>query len=653
MKRDPGKLTVQLALSTALLAASCGGGGGGGVSTFSATATAHAVDEAFVPVVVGDLSAYRVIELDQGPLGTDLNDDGLADAKVTLGLSLLNGATKSTNLEADEVFILGEQFFLVVDEIKNGVDYNGDSAIADLVLMHWTMEELIEPVYVEDVERTALIKGAMTSERFYFVTPSAVGIGSTNICFVDAIMPQLSIRVGGPGSGLDSCRIFGEKQDLLLLTIDENVDGDLDGDGDGMDSFVLALFDGTDIAGNVTLTSLTLRDGDAGQFQVGFDAEALDVSDDGVADEGWLIGVLVDEIAEDADLNDPALFTGGWLPVQCTGLSALADGDKIDQVLHYIYFGHPTFSMDPVNTGLVGSSRVLVLDGEYVATVSAEGDANCDLNSDTDTGDLMPRWCKAIDPALGSMGILPPHASSLMDAVVISPSGGSLGLVELSGNLVALVSESFDNEDHDGDGFFTHNLIAYIDDLDTDGAWEYSLLDPEGGNAEVGASWLGAEAIIDRIAVGLEESVADLNLNKGCNGVEKDSDKADSVAAWLHFEPGGLGIPGIGFAVEEFNMGGTFAGGNMFFALSEAGDDRDYNDNNTKTDTILTRNPVGSSGCAPTAIGTLLISSSDRPALISDNTRGGVFLTDEQDALVDVNKDGDADDIVLRWMRFF
>jgi hypothetical protein len=97
-------------------------------------------------------------------------------------------------------------------------------------------------------------------------------------------------------------------------------------------------------------------------------------------------------------------------------------------------------------------------------------------------------------------------------------------------------------------------------------------------------------------------------------------------------------------------MGGTFAGGNIFFRLSEAGDDRDYNNNGTKTDFVLTRNPLGSTGCSPTALGTLhsLVGS----ALISDNVRGGVFFTEEADALVDVNKDGDQTDFVLRWMRF-
>ena len=123
------------------------------------------------------------------------------------------------------------------------------------------------------------------------------------------------------------------------------------------------------------------------------------------------------------------------------------------------------------------------------------------------------------------------------------------------------------------------------------------------------------------------------------------------MAAWIHFEPEGLIIPGIGFSVDEFNMGGVFAGGNLFFRMDEAADDTDYNNNGLKTEVVLTRNPVGAAGCSPKAIGTL--HNLVKPAIFSDNVRGGVFMTDEKEALVDVNMDGDEDDFVLRWMRFF
>jgi len=238
-----------------------------------------------------------------------------------------------------------------------------------------------------------------------------------------------------------------------------------------------------------------------------------------------------------------------------------------------------------------------------------------------------------------------------MDALVLDPAGGSLGMVELEGNLVILVSEANDTEDHDSDGLNTHDLLAYVDDLDTDMAWEYELGTPEGGLTVVGASWLGAEAVIDRIAVGFQESTLDENLNGGCGAILKDLDTDDSVAAWIHFEPEGLSIPGIGFSVDEFNMGGVFAGGNLFFRMDEAADDTDYNNNGLKTEVVLTRNPVGAAGCSPKAIGTL--HNLVKPAIFSDNVRGGVFMTDEKEALVDVNMDGDEDDFVLRWMRFF
>ena len=641
MRRATLQTSTLLALSATLLAASCGGSGGGGTSTFVAQATTEAADPSFDPVVVGDFGAFLALEATTGAAGTDIDGDGTPDDKVTMGISLLNGVTTSTNLEADAVFIIDGEFFLVVDEVTNGVDYSGVGGIADLVLMHWNTTDGVDPVYVDDLERTVQLAVVETADTLYYVTTVAQGAGTTNLRLLDPAMPTLPVTVGVTGSALTSCRILGEKEGLLLVTVDENVDGDTDGDGDGIDSFALALLDGTDVAAELSLTAVTVRGASAP-----FDAEALDIMGDGTADEGWLVGVLADEITEDADLNDPALFAGGWLPIICANL---ADGDKTDEVLHYIYFGHPTFAATPVNTGLVGRSRVLVLDGGYVATVSPEIDADCDFNGDG-LGDLIPRWCAAVDPALGSMGVLPPTAGGLMDALVLNPAGGSLGMVELEGNLVILVSEANDTEDHDSDGLNTHNLLAYIDDLDTDMTWEYDLGTPEGGFTVVGASWLGAEAVIDRIAVGFQESTLDLNLNGGCGAVLKDSDKTDSVAAWIHFEPGGLGIPGIGFSVDEFNMGGVFAGGNLFFRMDEADDDTDYNNNGTKSEVILTRNPVGGAGCSPKAIGTL--HNLVKPAIFSDNVRGGLFMTDESEALVDVNKDGDDDDFVLRWMRF-
>ena len=632
-----------LALSATLLATSCGESDSGGTSTFVAKATTEAADPDFDPVVSGDFGAFLALEATTGAAGTDIDGDGTPDDKVTMGISLLDGVTYSTNLEAEAVYILDGEFFLVVDEIKNGVDYSGVGGITDLVLMHWNTTGGIDPVYVDDLERTAPIAVVETAVSLYYATTVAQGAGTTNLRLLDPAMPTLPVTVGVSGSALTSCRILGESEDLLLVTVDENVDGDTDGDGDGTDSFALALLDGTDVAAELSLTAVTVR-----SASTPFDAEALDIMGDGTADEGWLVGVLADEITEDADLNDPALFASDWLPTVCENL---ADGDKTDEVLHYIYFGHPDFATTPVNTGLVGRSRVLVLDGGYVATVSPEIDANCDFNGDGGLGDLIPRFCAAVDPALGSMGVLPPTAGGLMDALVLDPAGGSLGMVELEGNLVILVSEANDNEDHDSDGLNTHDLLAYVDDLDTDMAWEYELGTPEGGFTVVGASWLGAEAVIDRIAVGFQESTLDENLNGGCGAIPKDSDTDDSVAAWIHFEPEGLIIPGIGFSVDEFNMGGVFAGGNLFFRMDEAADDTDYNNNGLKTEVVLTRNPVGAVGCSPKAIGTL--HNLVKPAIFSDNVRGGVFMTDEKEALVDVNMDGDEDDFVLRWMRFF
>lgn len=633
-----------LAGLSAFAVVACGGGGGGGIPTFESQATAQAMDVSFPAVVAGDWAAYRAVEATTGAGGTDLDSDGVADDKVTFALSLVDGTETSSNLEAEKVFIIGDTFFLVVDELVAGADLGGSVAADELLLMTWDPTSGMDPVYVDTLERAASVRAVATSERLYYVAAATPAALETNLRFLDVVDVGLPVTVGVSAGTITSARILDERDDLVLLTLDETVDGDLDGDGDGTDAFVLALLDGTDAAALLEPTAVTI-----GGATTPFDAEALDVAGDGTADDGWLVGVFADEVSMGADLNDPALFAGAWRPGQC---AAAADGDQTDDVLFYIYYNHPTFASTPINTGLVGRNVVHVVDGAYVATVSPETEAGCDLNQDGDSGDLVPRWCEAVDPALGSMGLLPPGATSLMDAVVASPAGGSFGLVELAGNLIALVDEATDNTDHNGDGLKTATLIAFVDDLDTDLAWDYNLTEPEGGTVTVGASWLGSVPAVDRIGIGLEESVADQNLNNGCGVTPKDGDKTDSVGAWLHFETAGLVVPGIGFATQPFNAGITFAGGNAFFNVDEAGDDSDYNGDGDKFDQILVRNPLGPMGCQPKAMGTM--SSSFGLAITSDSVqRGGVFVGDEVDAKFDFNKDGDQNDLVLRWIRFF
>ncbi|MDF1797758.1 MAG: hypothetical protein P1V81_01165 [Planctomycetota bacterium] len=637
----PFKNAPVLLSGLCLTLAACSGDDSG-VATFSPMQTQQAALTSFTPVVTGDWAIYRADEATTGA-GTDLDGDTDTDGVVTFAVSLLNGVQHSANLQADEAHLIGSDAWLVVDEAKTGIDHNGVGGAVDVVLMHWVVDSEVDPVYVADVAIGGNLTAVAVDERMYFATPASTGAGTTNLAFVDTTAPATPVVVAGPGGGLDSGRIHGERDGLLLLTFDENTDGDLDGDADGTDSFVLGLLDGTDVAAMVSLTSLGLRNTSAP-----FDAEILDVAGDGTPDEGWLIAVLVDEAAEGADLNDPALFHANWLPAQC---GAAADGDQIDEVLHYLYFGHPTFGTGAVNTGLVGRNKALVVDGEYVATISPEDEQGCDLNQEGLAGDLFARWCEAVDPALGSMGVFPPTAATLMDALVAGPAGGSFGLVKLDGKLVALVDELTDDQDHDGDGAKTSRLLAFVEDLGSDMAWDYDLIDPSLGPKKVRVDWMAAEPEIDRLGVGVSEAQEDLNLNLGCSGVQmKDADKTDQVLGWLHFETAGLVAYGLGFAADPFNNGTTLAGGNIYFRLDEAGDNVDFNGDGDKNDVALSRFALGVASCA-SFMSTL--NGDVGPALFSDNQRGAVFFFDEAMANIDANGDGDKTDDVLRWFRFF
>ena len=303
-------LTALLTLTSCGLLFSCSSDSGG-VSTFTPKQTSQAAVTTFAPVVTGDWAIYLADEATTGAGGTDLDGDTNTDDRVTHAVSLTGGTQYSANLEADAAFLIGNFAWLVVDELKTGVDHNGVGGVADVVLMHWVVDSGVDPVYVDDVERTAASKGATIGEAFYYVTPASAGADTTNLSFVDTVAPETPVVVSGPVGGLDSCRLLGEQDGLLILTVDENVDGDQDGDTDGTDAFVLALLDGTDPAALVTPTTVSLRDA-----ATPFDAEPLDVAGDGVPDEGWLLAVLVDETSEGADLNDPSLFDSAWLPAQ-------------------------------------------------------------------------------------------------------------------------------------------------------------------------------------------------------------------------------------------------------------------------------------------------------------------------------------------------
>ena len=70
-------------------------------------------------------SAGRVASATTGAGGTDLDGDTNTDDRVTHAVSLTGGTQYSANLEADAAFLIGNFAWLVVDELKTGVDHNG------------------------------------------------------------------------------------------------------------------------------------------------------------------------------------------------------------------------------------------------------------------------------------------------------------------------------------------------------------------------------------------------------------------------------------------------------------------------------------------------------------------------------------------------
>jgi hypothetical protein len=315
-----------------------------------------------------------------------------------------------------------------------------------------------------------------------------------------------------------------------------------------------------------------------------------------------------------------------------------------------------------VNTGLAGKDRVIAYSG-FVATTSDELDANCDLNADGDSADTVARWVATTLP------VAPAREAAQMHALATGIPGGSMGLARLDTRLIAIVSEADDEQNLDGK-LPEHDLVGWLDpSAGAAATWDFSHQSAStpsfgtgvfdsGGDSEpfAGTSWMAAEPVGDRLGVtflekvpGTNPDVGSLNTNLDCNFVAKDMDKTDALPVWADFESGPtLDWDGVGYAVDPANAGIVIAAGFVFFRVSEAQDERDYNDDGDELDVVLFRNPLTTCGPIPMATSTTLAS----PVLATDGVNGAAFLSSESQAGLDFNGDGDLGDLVPRYFRF-
>ena len=657
--------TAAVSILLIALAACTSGGDGGGVKFVPVTAKVGSKKVAVAfstrAVIRERWLAFLADEASSGAPGNDFNMDG--DVIDSIAVVVNMASQKQTMLEAadgngvqaQELGIIGSgsggQVYLVTDESKDGRDWDADGMQDALVLLHWS-ESAGVVTFIARLESSIVHVLAVLNpqdpkeDRLYFseeLTLPPVP-PETSLRYVQAAQPTVKIAVNAasPATTGQVPHLLAADSGLLFLYQDEVAEArDFNGDGDQLDDHVLAVLDGTDPSAMVLSVGLAVR-GDSSPVR------ALRKGTTTPAD--WVVAFLVNEAAQaNTNLNDPALFGGSWQPLQCAGQGDIDTDDDVLHYLEYIPWSTSPASDPPVNTGLVGTDRVLAVKRNvtpaqyFVGTISLELDeGTCSLNGDGDQDDRILRWVKVEPPAVVPFGKME-DLLALRDV-----PGGTRGASDLDGRLMVVVDEAADDRDHDNDGQKTHHLAAWFDWAPNQGppAWIFDHNPSSMGIQAVGASWMAEREQRDRLLVAFQESVFGAPINTG------DGDMLDSVPTFARFDPSNakdLDFPGPAVAIAGANAGIAIANGVGFYRVDEAADNRDWNGANGKSDFVLFRTTVAT--IQNSNFISTLSNIPDRPAVETGGNVGAAFITDEAMANTDLNGDLDKTDLVLRWMR--
>ncbi len=663
-------------LAGALLLASLGAcglfgssGGGGGGSSVASTQRAYALDSEFF--VSGRWLVYHASESQTGLFGTDFNLDGDFQDSIAAVVDMLgageflplNPMRPGGGVAIEKMAVVGDEIFLVVDEDKDGFNWNGDASTTDLVLLHWT---LFAPTTTLVATLDPASDVVSVSGRLYFTEfddPAATALmpGETSLRFVTEAAPTTPVTIADEDvSRTLHPAIHAEDEGVLFLTIDESADlVDLNLDTDMSDGFSLALLDTTDPAEVVQTVGRALENADT----------PVRARNTGAND--WLVAFAVHEGSEGAtNLNDPALFPGAWQPPQCAGLD---DVDTFDAVLHFLHFA--AWSVDPannppVNTGLGGRDKLLAVRGTggspgFVATLSAEVlEGECPMNGDGDpvpagTGDTVFRYVEAVQPAgaVTEIQVAPETSSSLILAVE-KFIGTTDGVTDLNDRFVIVVDEGKDGRDHDLDTGSDNDLVAWLDPNAATPVWVFNH-SATGAASFTGTSWMDVPR--DRNSVPPTEAVLPMTFLESVFGFPLnpgDGDTIDRLPVFARFDPtdadGDMDFVGPPVTMALNNPGLAMVNGFALFMVDEAADNRDWNADGTRNDIVLVRTNLSN----PTLVNTLFLTTIRNnsngffnPQMTSDGQVGMAFRHDESNVALDLNADGDTTDRVIRWVR--
>ncbi len=627
----------------ALLAAACSGGTDVESQVFVVSTSEYGVASTTPLAIDGRWLAFLADEAASG--ARDLNGDTDVLDSVAVVVDLVAKRETCLEVACQELLWVDEELYLVCDEALHGVDLGGALGATDLVLLHWSPpSDALPPAHVADLDRSSPRPAVSTGELLFLASTEAPALGGeSSLQVVDPAFP----RTARPVLTQDLAEtlrpgLLGIDEGLVFAVLDETVEGrDLNGDTDSADTHVLALLDGT---GDASSSGYEFLLRSTGLAVAGADTPMRASS---TAANDWLVGLLVDEASQGVNLNvfDDTVLPESWQALPCVSLGQ--DGDQLDQVLFAVDFAawdlNPLVT-PPVNTGIAGVDRVLVV-GDAVATIQLEADENdCVLNGDGDALDRVLRWMRVDSGVPNGSSEGPLKSPSDLHALDASLAGPALAVGVLDGVLVVQVDEAADGRDLDGDGNEDRALLAWVRPQAASDAFDFDHNAAGDPPRFATATWMAEQPGRTRLGVAYAETSNDEVLNG-------DGETLDSMPTWadLTGSPQRLAFPGLGNACVATNAGITLANGYGFYRFDEAANSLgDANGNGTTDDVLLLR--VNLSSGSFTNMGAL--NTLERSAIETEADgvgTGAAYLFDESILGFDLNGDDDPSDLVPRY----
>lgn len=581
-----------------------------------------------------------------GSGGSDLNGDGDVLDSVAVAVEILSKAETNVGVSADGVAWLGSELYTITDEVKDNFDHSGMNGATELVLLHWNNTMMGGPTFVATLDRNSAEPVVTVGDTLFYAS-DVVGTmaGESSLMAIDVAFPE-SPRAVLTTDAVGPLRpsLLGEDEGLVFAALDETFEGrDLNGDGNANDTHVLALMDGTGLVDNTGYTLLMRNT----ELAIADDTSPLRARSTGAND--WLVGLLVDEAGQEANLN---VFDGFVLPPSWQAAPCVAggqDADTMDQVLHAIEFlnwdVNPLVT-PPINTGLAGTDRVMIV-GNAIGTICEESDENdCPLNNDGDANDRVLRWIRVDSTEGNGSAGGPLRTPNDMIALERGLPGDARAVAVLDDRFVVQIDEAADGRNWDNNAGVDRELLGWANPLGGSSAFTFDHSTPSSPAFYAVATWMSEQPGRTRLGVAFAESSNNVDLNG-------DGDVLDSMPTWADFvgSPTRLSFLGLFQACVANNAGITLSNGWGFYRFDELANGLgDANGNGTTDDILLLR--VSLTNGVFTNMG--FLNTLTRPAIEAEDdgvSAGASFLFDETIFGTDLNGDGDALDLVPRYFK--